>query len=151
MPNFQSIFNDSIFRRFVWKLEIGNWKFQRQGITLLLVVVLLSAILSIGVGIFNIVFGELMIATEITDSFRALYAADQGIERTLYRDRQKREKCMKIPPECFEELNVKVQSGGLYSVRVSKSGGATDIVVAGQSREGVRASLIVKRGFRVSY
>ena len=124
-----------------------------KGITLLLVVVLLSAILSIGVGIFNIVFGELMIATELADSFRALYAADQGIEWTLYRDRQKREICPSARgPECvFEERDVRTQSGGLYSVRVSKSGGATEITVAGQSREGVRTGLVVKRGFRVSY
>ena len=116
-------------------------------------VVLLSAILSIGVGIFNIVFGELMIASELADSFRALYAADQGIARTLYRDRQKREICPGAQGTgcVFEERDVRVQSGGLYTVRVSKTGGATEITVAGQSREGVRAGIVVKRGFQVSY
>lgn len=126
-------------------------KKSEKGITLLLVVVLLSAILSISVGIFNLVFGELRISGETVDSFRALYAADQGIERTLYRDRQKREISCALAEGCIVEDKARAQSGGLYTVRVFKAGGLTDVVVAGQSREGVRTELIVKRGFQVSY
>ena len=131
---------------------LGIWGFRQEGITLLLVVVLLSAILSIGVGIFNVVYGELRISGETADSFRALYAADEGIERTLYRDRQSRALCVIVQGvECFVAANVPVLSGGRYSVRVSKVGGSTAVTVAGQSREGVDAARVVKRGFQVTY
>lgn len=125
---------------------------RQRGITLLLVIVLLSAILSISVGIFNVVFGELRISGEATDSFRALYAADQGIERTLYLDRQRGTICSLIQGiDCFVSVNVPVQSGGQYTVRVSKQGGITDIVVAGQNRAGANPGRVVKRGFQVTY
>ncbi len=130
---------------------ILHFAFERNGITLLLVVFLLSAILSISVGIFKLVLGELRISGETADSFRALYAADQGIERTLYRDRQQRAPCVLIPPVCFEEVNAPVQSGASYTARVSKPGGSTDVVVAGQNRTDVRPEMVVKRGFQVSY
>ncbi len=59
----------------------------QKGITLLLVIVILSAILSISIGIFNVIFGQILLSGEIGDSFRAFYAADQGVERMLWRDR----------------------------------------------------------------
>src|SRR3989338_10000544 len=65
--------------------DLGVWVYQKQGITLLLVVVLLSAILSISIGIFNVVYGEFRISGEVADSFRALYAADEGIAHPLSR------------------------------------------------------------------
>ncbi|OHA02698.1 MAG: hypothetical protein A3J10_01430 [Candidatus Sungbacteria bacterium RIFCSPLOWO2_02_FULL_54_10] len=132
--------------------DLGVWVYQKQGITLLLVVVLLSAILSISIGIFNVVYGEFRISGEVADSFRALYAADEGIERTLYRDRQDNAICTVIQGvDCFVAVDVPVRSGGQYSVRVSKEGGVTAVVVAGQNREGANAARIVKRGFQVRY
>mgnify|MGYP001594645119 CR=1 FL=1 len=139
---------------FGFDLSLGfcHWDFQQQGITLLLVVVLLSAILSISVGIFNVVYGEFRISGEVADSFRALYAADEGIERTLYRDRQDRALCGVVEGlDCFVAADIPVLSGGRYSVRVSKEGGITAVTVAGQNREGADAARIVKRGFQVTY
>ena len=134
------------------KYRIKKLKSRNRGITLLLVIVLLSAMLSIGVGIFNVVFGELRISGEVNDSFRALYAADQGIERTLYLDRQEDTICPLVQGiDCFVLADVPVQSGGSYGVRVSKHGGVTDIVVAGQNREGANPGRVVKRGFQVTY
>lgn len=124
----------------------------KEGIALLLVVVLLSAILSISVGIFNVVYGEFRISGEVADSFRALYAADEGIERTLYRDRHDHALCTVVEGvDCFVSVDIPVLSGGRYSVRVSKVEGSTAVVVAGQNREGVVSARIVKRGFRVAY
>ena len=131
---------------------IGFRIFEQRGITLLLVVILLSAILSIGVGIFNVVVGELKISGEAADSFRALYAADQGIERTLYLDRQARTLCSLVQgPNCFVARDVPVQSEGCYTVRVSKSGGITEIILAGQYRCGESPARVVKRGFQITY
>ncbi len=59
----------------------------RTGFTLLLMVVLLAAFLSISMGIVNILFGQIIIIGQAGESFNALYIADRGIERVLYRDR----------------------------------------------------------------
>lgn len=55
-----------------------------KGVTLLLVVVVLSAVLTISVGIANIIFGQIKISGESGDSFLAFLAADRAIERKLY-------------------------------------------------------------------
>ncbi len=133
-------------------MRIKNSKIKKEGITLLLVIVLLSAILSIGIGIFNVVYGEFRISGEVADSFRALYAADEGIERTLYRDRQDNAICTVVQGrDCFVSVDIPVLSGGQYSVRVSKEGGSTAVMVAGQNRAGANAARIIKRGFQVIY
>lgn len=59
----------------------------RKGFTLLLMIVLLAAFLSFAMGIFNILLGQIIVVGQAGESFGALYAADTGIERTLYRDR----------------------------------------------------------------
>lgn len=132
------------------KLETKNWKFREEGITLLLVIILLSAIMSVSLGIFNIVMGELRISGEASDSFIAFYAADQGIERALYLDRIARSVCLAPGPNCFTETR-DTESGGCYAVRMSRIGSTTDIVVAGQYRCGPNASRVVKRGFELVY
>ena len=55
--------------------------------TLLLMIVLLAAFFSIGVGIANVLVGQVILVGQAGDSFVAFYAADRGIERALYRDR----------------------------------------------------------------
>lgn len=125
---------------------------KQEGITLLLVIVLLSAILSISIGIFNVVIGEFRISGEATDSFRALYAADQGIERTLYQDRMQEALCTVAQgADCFVAEGVSVPSEACYTVKVSKLPAATAIVIAGQYRCGPSPSRVVKRGFEVAY
>lgn len=78
----------------VFKFQVSSFKFfrraarsEQRGIAFLLVVVLLSAMFAISVGIFNAIFGQLIISGEIANSFLSLYAADQGIERALYCNR----------------------------------------------------------------
>lgn len=63
-------------------------KKDNKGIALLLTVILASAILTIGVGVFNILYGQLIIVGKAEYSFQALYASDIGTEQTFYRDRQ---------------------------------------------------------------
>lgn len=58
----------------------------KKGVILLLTIVLLSAFLSVGLGIVYILLGQIMISGQAGQSFDALYAADHGIERTFYRD-----------------------------------------------------------------
>ena len=130
----------------------AHFIFEKQGITLLLVVVLLSALLTISIGIFNVVFGQILISGEVGDSFRALYAADEGLEKLLYRDRVLRDTC--IPsPSCTEKSSAKVvvQSGGCYEFIMTKTNAPlTTIKVTGQYR--CDTSLrIVRRAFEVEY
>lgn len=122
-----------------------------EGISLLLVVVLLSALLSISIGIFNLVFGQIRISGELGDSFIAFYAGDQAIERTLYRDRVREELCPLGGIACHNEGPTDIASGGCFAIVVSKANGVTEIISSGQYRCGTGASRIVKRGFQVSY
>ena len=139
----------------VWQgANFENWKFPQDGITLLLVVILLSAIMSIGLGIFNVVIGELKISGEISDSFIAFYTADQEIEKVLYLDRVLGTVCPTPGDSCFTESNMMdppVEARGCYTARVSKADNNTDIVVAGQYRCGPNPARVVKRGFEVTY
>ncbi len=86
----------------------------RRGVTLLLMIVLLAAFLSISLGIINILLGELVVVGQAGESFDALYAADTGIERTLYRTRAATPLCTAL--DCNESRNV--SSGGCYEVNV---------------------------------
>jgi len=135
-------------RRSLWLVADGKWE---RGITLLLVVLVTSAILSVSLGIFNVIFGQLKISGEINDSFIALYAADQGIEKILYRDRNLNEICPVEGPSCYIEGPTDVPSGGCYKVRVNKVSGQTEIIVSGQYRCGASPPRVVKRGLQVTY
>lgn len=120
---------------------------------MLLVVVILSALFSISIGIFNVVFGELRISGEIADSFVAFYAADQGIERTLYLDREQSAICTITTGEnCYVvSPPINTASGGCYGLRVNKISNTTQIIASGQYRCGSNPARVVKRGFMVTY
>ena len=59
----------------------------REGVTLLLVVVLISGIFSMSLGVFAVIFNQIRATGQLEASFHALYAADQGTERLLRIDR----------------------------------------------------------------
>ncbi len=123
----------------------------QEGVTLLLVIVIVSALLSISVGIFNVVYGQIKISGEINDSFLAIYAADQGMERIFYRDRVNRETlCAISGPNCFTE-SASVPSGACYTVQFSKVGPDTTVVSTGQFRCGINPNRVVKRGLEATY
>lgn len=124
---------------------------EKRGITMLLVVVILTALLSISIGIFGVVFGEIKISGEIADSFIALYSADQSIEELLYRDRIQAAICSTPGVGCYVAGPIDINSGGCYTIRVDKVGGATTITSSGQYRCGLNPSRVVKRGLKVSY
>lgn len=140
------------------KLEIRSSR--EAGITLLLVALLLSAILSISVGIFAIVFGQIQISGELADSFHALNAADRAVEKILFLDRIEGE--CEDPNDC-DENNTGQSSPlspqlGCYEVVLEKAptpncGGDLDtcITVAGQYQCGAESTRNVRRGFSVTY
>lgn len=124
----------------------------QRGVTMLLVAVIVSALLSISVGIFNVIYGQIRISGDINDSFLSFYAADQGMEKTFYRDRVLQE-IVCSGCNCFTDPNVAVTSGACYTAAVSKncSGGGTDVVSTGQYQCSASPNRVVKRGFQASY
>ena len=61
---------------------------ERDGVSLYLSILVLSAIFSLGFGLVGLLMGQLNIARDISRYVPAIYAADSGIERTLYKIRQ---------------------------------------------------------------
>ncbi|TSC78668.1 MAG: hypothetical protein G01um101433_129 [Parcubacteria group bacterium Gr01-1014_33] len=123
--------------------------------TLLLVIVILSAILSIGIGVFSSIYGQLIISGQAENSLRALYAADQGIEKMLYRSRVL-ENCGSDGSDCSVPLTL-AQSGGCYATQVTKTDiepdGFLDIVikVTGSYRCDQTLARSVKRAFEITF
>lgn len=139
--------------KFYLSFDIRNLKF-RQGITLLLVVVILSAILAISIGVFNIMFGQLIISGELGASFRALYTTDEGIEKLLYRDRIEKSACVGGPKaSCETGTSMPTQAGGCYDYRIDKTPPPSDtaIVVTATYPCGGSIRRSVKRSFQVTY
>lgn len=91
-----------------------------QGITLLLVILILSALLSISLGVYNSVFTEIRLSGEIADSFVALYAADEAIERGLFEDRDATPLCSAPGTNCYDSGWVTVASGACYRLRADR-------------------------------
>lgn len=128
---------------------------------MLVVIVLMSAIFAISLGIFRVVFGELLITGEISDSTFAFYTADEGIERTLYRDLVKEEELCPPPgtgSPCYTETATPAQSGGCYDLAMGKTPDIdtpsiiwTKVSVTGQYRCGTSEVRVVKRAFDLVY
>ena len=124
-----------------------------RGMTLLLVVLLLSALLSISVGIFTVMFGELRISGEATDSFIALYAADEGVERLLYLDlvADSLSGCAGADPCSYGPVSLSFPSGACATVQLTRSGnGQTTARATGEYRCG-GGSRAVRRAFQTNY
>lgn len=56
----------------------------KKGVTLLLAVLVSSIALSVGIGIFSLLFSEIAISGSAKDSITAFYAADSGLDCALY-------------------------------------------------------------------
>ncbi len=136
-------------------------KKRNQGVALLLVMSILTALTSISFAMFNIAFSQIQIAGELSDSFIAFYAADEGIERLLYEDRvNPANVCAGFGAACYEVGDLTFSSpnafsGGCYYAKLSKtdSGGIAEntLEVTGQSFCGVGASRFVRRAFELTY
>lgn len=99
---------------------------QKEGVILLFVVIILTAIFSISIGVFGVIIGQVSISETFENSSIALYAADQGNERTLYRDRQENDfPCASLP--CTTAIPQQpVGSGGCMSeIKITKTANPT--------------------------
>lgn len=138
----------------------------KQGMILVMVVLITSAILAVGLGIFSSVFNQLRSASETKYSFNALYAADQGMERTLYLDRKAAGGPLcsgavidAIPDvDCYILTDFPVGNSACVTARVSKDIKCDETAEAGWTR--IRSTgkyqcssgeLAVKRAFCLNY
>lgn len=62
---------------------------QKKGFVLLIVIVLISAVLVVGLSIFDIILRELLFSSLGRESLKAFYAADSGAECARYLDLEK--------------------------------------------------------------
>ncbi|MBI3273572.1 MAG: hypothetical protein HYZ69_00340 [Candidatus Colwellbacteria bacterium] len=134
----------------------------KNGITLLLVIIILSMLLAISFGIFNVIFGELLISGQIEDSYVAFYAADHAIDKFLYLERFPVDPNDKLKDKNKEDTTASPSTSGCYVVKIFKTAASIktnckleDISVCilsiGQSRCGQGDVRMVKRGFIMSY
>lgn len=114
----------------------------RAGVTLLLVILVLAALLSISIGIFSVVYGELRISGEISDSFVALFASDAGMEKLFYADRSKDSLCPGIAGSCtFSSVVTLPNNACISNLSVSRSGQAVTLFsIASYNRGGCSAN-----------
>ena len=93
---------------------------KKDGVILLLVVVILTAIFSISLGVLSVVLNQTVTSETFESSGIALFAADQSIERTLYRDRQENDFSACTPTigsPCTTQIPaINVASGGCMSM-----------------------------------
>lgn len=123
---------------------------RRAGMTLLLVILIISALLSVSLSIVTVVLGELRIAGEMTDSFIALYAADEGMERLLYDDRIAESICPGSGSCSYGPVTASLSNGACYTARLSRTGNDTTIISTGEFRCGSPV-LSVRRAFQATY
>ena len=151
----------TVFQNIVSRFDHGK-KTRHAGVALLLVMSILAALTSISFAMFNIAFSQIQIAGELSDSFIAFYAADEGIDRTLYEDRVlPANLCSGFGSPCYTNGNstfttVNALNGGCYYVELSKTdrgGGIAEntLEVTGQSVCGTCASRFVRRAFELTY
>ena len=134
--------------------KIGKHAKGTKGFTLLLMVVLLSAFLSIGLGISNILFGQIIISGQAGRSFEALYAADHGMERTLYLDRALNLCTTSLTAPCTVPWTP-IPGDGFYKVDVELSPACAVsrcITVQGQDVDpGTAPTRFIRRAFILEY
>ena len=118
---------------------------KERGVSLLLTVVILSLVLAISIGIFDVVWTELILSGNIRSSTFALYAADEALERTAYIDRILGSVCSTMEENCFVSPLEPASNGACGQVSVSKiiSTGFTEITAVGQYIKASRRTLCI--------
>jgi len=97
---------------------------KNDGIALYLSIVALTAIFAISFGLVSLLLGQLNIARDVGRFIPAIYAADSGIERTLYKIRKNGDFVLcetTGPPADCEIQNTTMQNQASYNVIILDS------------------------------
>ena len=140
-----------------------------RGVTLLLAIFISSLALTLGMGTFTLLYGELGFSITAKDSLNAFFAADSGVECALYWDIRQNAFATTTTNNISCDGNTATVggSGGVstfvitfadnscVTVRVTKSGGDTTITSLGQNMgDSVcrsQSNRVVQRGLEVRY
>lgn len=138
---------------------------KKQGVTLLLAIFISVLALSLGLGIFTIIFGELGISGTSKESLEALYAADSGIECALFWDIKQQAfststsntiSCaggsFPVGGSTLSVFDLNFSNNSCAHVRLQKTGSETIITSLGENIAcGLTGSRTVQRGLEVKY
>lgn len=124
----------------------------KNGFLLLLTILIVSIILSLGLGVGNIILNQIKLSGAGRESQIAFYAADAGAESALYRDLKQSE----FPNNSTSNFDLNLDNGSCAKVTVTKSGISTTIESRGRNKasgpnqcSGIERA--VERGIRLSY
>jgi hypothetical protein len=95
----------------------------QKGVSILLSLLVMTAILSIAFGVSKLVIGEIKIGRDISRSVVAYYAADSAVERAIF---EKRINNIELN---INDCSVDWGSGSFYGAKVQVSGSGNNIVV----------------------
>jgi len=110
----------------------------QKGVSLLLTILIMAAILAISFGLFRLSIGEIKLIRDIPNSLIAYYAADAGIEWAIYEERQRGGVSDK--PDCSVDLG----NGSKYGIEVNRTGETITIKSIGCYKE-------IRRAIEVSF
>ena len=135
-----------------------------KGVTLLLAVFISTMALTLGIGVFTLVYGQLRLSAAAKESFKAFYAADSGVECALYWDLKQNAFSTPGSVNCagnsyavgggtMTKFNLSLPNGACAKVSVFKSGSETTVTSLGENLScGAAASnRTVQRGLEVKY
>lgn len=124
---------------------------EQKGVALYISIMILSAIMAIGLGISSLLMGEIEIARDINRFVPAIYAADSGIERALYKLRKGGD-FVSCPNTSSCVINSTVLSNGAsYRVIVLDSGAQWCPVGSSVCIRGLGTLENTNRGFEVTF
>lgn len=100
-----------------------NYKHSQKGISLIFSVFILTFVLGIALGGASIVVRQIQITRNIGYSVIAFYAADSGVEKILFKDRDNPASV----PDGYGEEDIPLGNGAEYTVNVTKDSNGTTI------------------------
>lgn len=138
---------------------------KKRGVTLLLAIFISTLALTLGLGIFTIIFGELSISIIYKESLEAFYAADSGMECALFWDIKQQSfststsnsiscagSTFSVGGSSLSVFNLNLPNNSCAHVRVQKTGLETIITSLGENIAcGLTGPRTVQRGLEVKY
>ncbi len=110
----------------------------QKGVSLLLTLLIMAALLVIAIGVARLSLGEIKLIRNIPSSLITYYAADSGIERALYEER--------ISGGALNQADcsVDLDNESSYGLEISSGGGLTTIKSEGCYKD-------IRRAIEVSF
>ncbi len=111
-------------------------KNRQKGVSLLITLLVMSALLSIAIGLSGLSIGEIQLARESPSSLVAFYAAESGVEWAMYQDRANG-----MASQSYSDYNfcLNPSVGICYSVTASGTSPTRSIQSKGSFRNTVRS------------